>query len=164
MRIRQAIAGTVLAAMVAAMLPSAPALADGRASTRNIILGIGAAAAATYLIIQHNKKVHAKYAADARRQAELQSENQDAWAAYRSEKIAFSNEAAEVADLEREVAYQHRVVVQQQHELALADRNGFIAPQVAVAPQGRSRRTVASRSPRSNAQSVAMVSYGWGQI
>ena len=51
---------TFAAALAATALPSAPALADGAASTRNILLG---GAAATLLIINHNRKVHQKYAA-----------------------------------------------------------------------------------------------------
>jgi hypothetical protein len=161
MFVKRALAGTTLAAMMALLVPAAPALADGAASTRNIILGIGAA---TYLIIQHNRKVHERYAEDARRQAELQSENHDAWAAYSAEKRANDNSLAEISDLKREVAYQHNIIVQQRHQLAMGQRNGF-AQHVAYAPQRRNApqhsRSVASRA-RSN--DVAMVSYGWGQI
>ncbi len=150
--------------MMALLVPAAPALADGAASTRNILLGIGAA---TYLIIQHNRKVHQKYAEDARRQAELQSENNDAWAAYSSEKRAYDNAIAEVGDLKREVAYQHNVILQQRHQLAMTqrNRNGFAA-QTAYAPQPQPRRggtRVASR-PAPAQNQVAMVSYGWGQL
>lgn len=149
--------------MMALLVPAAPALADGAASTRNILLGIGAA---TYLIIQHNRKVHEKYAEDARRQAELQSENSDAWAAYSSEKRAYENSVAEVGDLKREVAYQHNVIVQQRRQLATTgqrNRSGF-ATQTAYAPQPRARSNnrVASRAASQN--QVAMVSYGWGQL
>src|SRR5579883_2442847 len=110
MNFKRAIAGTTLAALCATLVPAAPALADGRASTRNILLGIGAA---TYLIIQHNRKVHEKYAEDARRQAELQAENNDAWAAYNSEKRSDDNAWAEISDLKREVSYQHQVILEQ---------------------------------------------------
>jgi hypothetical protein len=161
MFIKRALAGTTLAAVLALLVPAAPALADGAASTRNILLGIGAA---TYLIIQHNRKVHEKYAEYDRRQAELQSENSDAWAAYSSEKNAYSNAIAEVSDLKREVAYQHNIIVQQRHQLAMAPRDGF-APQVAYRPANTARHTTA-RHLAANApgNSVAMVSYGWGQI
>jgi hypothetical protein len=156
---KRALAGTTLAAMLALLVPAAPALADGAASTRNILLGIGAA---TYLIIQHNRKVHEKYAEDARRQAELQSENHDAWAAYSSEKRAYDNSIAEIVDLKREIAYQHNVIVQQRHQLAMVERSNFVQ-HAAYAPQQRKNqpRKVAARPP-SNA--VAMVSYGWGQL
>lgn len=141
--------------MMALLVPAAPALADGAASTRNILLGIGAA---TYLIIQHNRKVHEKYAEDARRQAELQSENSDAWAAYSSEKRAYTNAIAEVGDLKREVAYQHNIIVQQRHQLAMTQprsRNSF-ATQTAYAPQPHHRPAAPNQ--------VAMISYGWGQL
>jgi hypothetical protein len=163
---KRALAGTTLAAMLALLVPAAPALADGAASTRNIILGVGAA---TYLIIQHNRKVHEKYAEYDRRQAELKSENNDAWAAYSSEKNAYNNAMAEVADLKREVAYQHNVVQQLRHQVAMANRNRAQSfSQTAYAPAASSKhvsspkRTVRRTSPRSN--DVAMVSYGWGQI
>lgn len=161
MNLKRAIAGTTLAAMMAALVPAAPALADGPASTRNILLGIGAA---TYLIIQHNRKVHERYAEDARRQAELQSENNDAWAAYSSEKNAYSNSLAEISDLKREVAYQHNVIVQQRQQLAMAGRSDRIvayAPAKTRKSHTGAKRRVASRPPSSD---VAMVSYGWGSI
>jgi type II secretory pathway component PulM len=150
--------------MLALLVPAAPALADGAASTRNILLGIGAA---TYLIIQHNRKVHEKYAEYDRRQAELQSENKDAWAAYSSEKNAYQNAMAEVGDLKREVAYQHNVVDQLRQQLAMAQQQrsrgfqtAYVAPRPAPAPQ---RHTVAVRHA-AKANDVAMVSYGWGNI
>jgi hypothetical protein len=162
MFIKRALAGTTLAAILALLVPAAPALADGAASTRNILLGIGAA---TYLIIQHNRKVHEKYAEYDRRQAELQSENSDAWAAYSSEKNAYSNAIAEVSDLKREVAYQHNIIVQQRRQLAMVPRNGFAPQQVAYRPANGARHTT-TRHAAANApgNSVAMVSYGWGQL
>ncbi len=162
MFLKRAIAGTTLTAMLALLMPAAPALADGAASTRNILFGLGAA---TYLIIQHNRKVHERYAEDARRQAELQSENNDAWAAYSSEKRAYGSSLAEITDLKREVSYQHNIIVQQRHQISMAARSGYIAPQqTAYAPQPRRSnhvRRVAGRPPSTD---VAMVSYGWGQI
>lgn len=164
MLFKRSLAGTALAAMLALLVPAAPALADGAASTRNILLGVGAA---TYLIIQHNRKVHEKYAEYDRRQAELQSENNDAWAAYSSEKNAYSNELAEVVDLKREVAYQHNVVLQLRHQLAMSGRAHSYQQTAFVSrpsPVSRtSRRTVANRSAV-NRNDVAMVSYGWGQL
>lgn len=159
MFIKRALAGTTLAAMLALLVPAAPALANGAASTRNILLGIGAA---TYLIIQHNRKVHEKYAEYDRRQAELQSENSDAWAAYSSEKNAYSNAIAEVGDLKREVAYQHNVVQQLRHQLAMSSGRSYQQTAFA-APPARSSRHTTARHVASNNQ-VAMVSYGWGQI
>lgn len=165
MLLKRAIAGTSLAAMLALAVPAAPALADGAASTRNILLGIGAA---TYLIIQHNRKVHERYAEDARRQAELQSENNDAWAAYSSEKRAYGNALSEISDLKREVAYQHNVIVQQRNQLAMSSRGfGNSAPRSVAyaAPRSRFRTSASHRTasrPASN--DVAMVSYGWGEL
>ena len=161
MFIKRALAGTTLAAMLALLVPAAPALADGAASTRNIILGIGAA---TYLIIQHNRKVHAKYAEYDRRQAELQSENNDAWAAYSSEKNAYNNAIAEVGDLKREVAYQHNVVEQLRHQVAMENRSHSQSRsfQAAYKPASSSNASTSRRVASSN--DVAMVSYGWGQL
>jgi hypothetical protein len=138
-------------------------LADGKASTRNILLGVGAA---TYLIIQHNRKVHEKYAEYDRRQAELQSENSNAWAAYSSEKNAYNNAMAEIVDLKREVAYQHNVVQQLRHQLAMSGRSHAPARTLtAFAPRKPAARHTATRAANQpNQTDVAMVSYGWGQI
>jgi hypothetical protein len=147
---KRAIAAVTLAAMAALAVPAAPALANGAASTRNILLGIGAAA---YLVIQHNRKVHEKYAEDARRQAELQSENNDAWAAYSSEKRANDQLIAEISDLKREVGYQHDVILAQRHRVATTVSH--------PRPVAKRRRQVSFRAQK---HSVAMVSYGWGQL
>ena len=164
MTFKRILSGTVLAAVMAASVPVAPALADGAASTRNILLGAGAAA---YLIIQHNRKVHERYAEDARRQAALQSSSNDAWAAYSSEKNAYNNSLSEIVDLKREVAYQHNIIVQQRQQLAMAGRSGYV-PQTAMVTQprrntrGAARRVAAVHPAPKN--DVAMVSYGWGQL
>jgi uncharacterized protein HemX len=144
---KRAIAGTTMAAMLAAAAPSA-ALADGAASTRNILLGAGVA---TYLIIQHNRKVHERYAQDARQQAALQSENSNMQAAYNSERSAYSNAQAEIVDLKREVAYQHSVIVQQRRQTAMTGFGSQPGTRVAAATYGPSRQ-------------VSMVNYGWGKI
>jgi len=146
--LKKALAGTTMAAILAAAAPSA-ALADGAASTRNIILGAGLA---TYLIIQHNRKVHERYAEDARRQAALQSENSNMQAAYDSERSAYNNALAEIVDLKREVAYQHSVIVQQRHQVAM--QNGF-------GNRPATRVEAATYGPQ---KQVSMVSYGWGKI
>ena len=151
---KRLIASLALCSIAAVSLPAAPALADGRASTRNIILGIGAA---SYLIIQHNRKVHEKYAEDARRQAALQSENNDAWAAYSSEKSAYTNSLAEISDLKREVAYQHNIITQQRRQLA--SRGGSTHTAFIQRPPNAQRHT-----SRSNAAPSNVVSYGWGDI
>lgn len=149
MNLKRALAGTALAAVLATMAPAA-SLADGRASTRNIILGAGAA---TYLIIQHNRKVHQRYAEDARRQAELSQQRNDAWSAYNSERTAYDQQAAANADLRREVAYQHHVIAQQRQQLAMAPvRRGF------------TQRVSTRSGSRSSARQLAMTSYGWGRF
>lgn len=164
MFIKRAIAASAMAAVLAAAVPAAPALADGAASTRNIIFGLGAA---TYLIIQHNRKVHEKYAEDARRQAALQSENNDAWAAYNSEKNAYNSSLAEIVDLKREVAYQHGIIVQQRDQLAMAQRSGYQVQTAYAPPQHKarqSRRVATNNRPQPKRNDVAMVSYGWGDL
>jgi hypothetical protein len=144
---KRAIAGTTMAAMLAAAAPSA-ALADGAASTRNILLGAGLA---TYLIIQHNRKVHERYAEDARQQAALQSQNSNMQAAYNSERSAYNNAQAEIVDLKREVAYQHSVIVQGRQTAMQTGFGSQPRTQVAAATYGPSRQ-------------VSMVNYGWGKI
>jgi hypothetical protein len=118
-----------------------PAAADGGASTRNIILG-GAAVGGTLLILNHNKKVHERYAEDSRRQASLEAQRNDAWSAYQSEKTAYEHQAAVNADLEKEVAFQHKVVLQLRRELAQS--------------RPKPARAASNGAP-------AKVSYGWGQ-
>jgi hypothetical protein len=158
MNIKQALASVALTGTLALALPTAPAHADGAASTRNLILLGGAAA--TYMIIQHNRKVHEKYAEYDRRQAALSQENNDAWSAYHQEQSAYAQQVQVNQELKKEVAYQHRVVQQQQRQLAALSgrRSGFVksASTQRVAQQSRSHRNA-------NTQ-VAMVSYGWGDI
>lgn len=155
MKFKQALAAMALTGTLALAVPAAPVSANGAASTRNLILLGGAAA---YMIIQHNRKVHERYAEDARRQAALQSENNDAWAAYRSEQQAYDQEVQVNAQLKKEIAYQHHVVVQQRHQLAMLNvHRNFIRQRVAQT----SRRVTGHRD---NSQQVAMVSYGWGDI
>lgn len=154
MNFKQAIAATALTATLGMAIPAAPALADGAASTRNILLGVGAA---TYLIIQHNRKVHERYAEDARKQAYLQQENNDAWAAYHQEQRAYDQQVAVNADLKREIAYQHKVVEQQRQQLAANGSRGSFAQRQNV------QHTVARSNARNDKQ-VALVSYGWGDL
>ncbi len=142
MKIKQALAALALTGTLALAIPAAPTFANGAASTRNLILLGGAA---TYLIIQHNRKVHERYAEDAQRQAALQSENNDAWAAYRQEQRAYQEEVKVNQQLKREVAYQHNIVVAQRHQLA-----------------SLGMKVARERTP--SGQQVAMVTYGWGNI
>jgi hypothetical protein len=156
MNIKQALASVALTGTLALAIPAAPALADGAASTRNLILLGGAAA--TYLIIQHNRKVHEKYAEYDRRQAALSQENNDAWAAYHQEQNAYAQQVQVNQELKKEIAYQHQVVKQQQREIAtLGGRSGsYEAP-------ARHQVARSGQQPASNNQ-VALVSYGWGDI
>ena len=103
-------------------MPSAPALADGAASTRNIIGG-AALVGGALLIINHNRKVHQKYAEYDRRQAYTQAQANNAEAAYASERQAYNHEAALVAGYKHEVAIQHQEVLRLRHEIAMNRRN-----------------------------------------
>jgi wobble nucleotide-excising tRNase len=130
------------AAAVAALswsIPSTPVLANGVASTRNLLLLGGAAA--TYLVIEHNRKVHEREAEAAQRQAAAEQAGTNAWAAYQQEARAYKAAVAENGELQREVSYQHRIVEQQQRELASL-----------------------GASTTTSHGDVAMVSYGWGSI
>lgn len=154
MKIKRGIAGAALAALLVSLAPAAPVIADGAASTRNIILGAGAA---TYLIILHNRKVHERYAEDARRQAQLSQQANDATSAYNAEKRAYDAQVAVNADLQREVSYQHSVITQQQQQLASLNVHSNFMTQhvVGAAPTGKHPK---------RARQVAVVSYGWGTI
>ncbi len=158
---------SLTAALAATAIPAAPALADGAASTRNIILG---GAAATLLIINHNRKVHQKYAEYDRRQAQTQAAASNAEAAYESERSAYGHEAALVQGYQHEVAVQHRTVVELRRQLALAQHRGAPAQHVAAAPARPAVRPLvaaarighpAAPAPR---QLASTASYGWGTL
>jgi hypothetical protein len=156
---------SLAATLAATALPVTPALADGAASTRNIILG-GAAAAATLIIINHNRKVHQKYAEYDRRQAQTAAEASNAEAAYASERSAYQHEAALVAGYRHEVAIQHQEVLRLRHELALSQRNGA-QPVAAGLTQTQFHPLVAAARSQASDRSptrVANVSYGWGAL
>jgi len=151
-----------LAALLATtMAAPRPALADGAASTRNIIFG-AAAIGGALLIINHNKKVHEKYAEYDQRQAATQAQANQAQAAYESEAQAYSHEAALVSEYKKEVAYQHDLVQSQnrqlaglRHSLAMAHGNG-VAESFAQ-PAARS-----ARPSQPHTDLAENVSYGWG--
>ncbi|MBV9277584.1 MAG: hypothetical protein JOZ97_05035 [Candidatus Eremiobacteraeota bacterium] len=130
---RRGAAGLLAGMLCALSVPAIPALADGAASTRNIILG---GAAAALLIINHNRKVHEKYAEYDRRQAATQQAADNAWAAYQSEQSAYNHEVAINQSLQHEVAVQHSMIVAQQRQMA---------KQHHTIVSMRSQRTVASR-------------------
>ncbi len=131
--IHRAAAGLLAASLCAIALPAPPALADGAASTRNIILG---GAAGALIIINHNSKVHERYAEDARRQAAAEQSANNAWAAYQSEETAYNNEVALNQSLQHEVAVQHSMIVSERQQLA-KQHHAIVAM--------RSQRSVANR-------------------
>ncbi|GAC1312584.1 MAG: hypothetical protein NVS2B3_16110 [Vulcanimicrobiaceae bacterium] len=153
-----------------------PALADGAASTRNIIFG-AAAIGGTLLVINHNKKVHQRYAEYDRHQAEVESERNQAQAAYVHEKRAYASEVAVVHDLQREVAYQRsalhqrdKTVASLRHSLIVAKygrerRTAYVRPSSSV----RTSRTVRNRPPQKadvarGGPAAQTLSYGWGSF
>jgi len=139
-------------ALAAAFYAPRPVLADGAASTRNIIFG-AAAVGGALVIINHNKQVHQRYADDAARQAQLQAQSSDAQAAYLSQKRAYDEEVALVEQYKREVAYQHQVVVSQDRQLAALrsiHSSAFVQPAARTAGAASNQPTV--------------VSYGWGKF
>jgi hypothetical protein len=148
---------TFAAALAATALPATPALADGAASTRNILIG---GAAATLLIINHNRKVHQKYAEYDRRQADTQAQANNAEAAYQSERSAYAHEAALVAGYKHEVAVQHREVVALRHQIAMSQRNGGPVQRTAAAPAAPAfHPLVAGERSQPSQQSL-----GWGTL
>ena len=153
---------SLAAALATTALPAAPALADGAASTRNIIIG---GAAATLLILNHNRKVHEKYAEKDRAIARQQARASDAEAAYYSERQAYAHEAALVASYRHEVAIQHQEVLRLRHQIAMSRRPA--QQHVAAAqPQPAFHPLVAAASyhPDRGATRVATTSYGWGTL
>jgi hypothetical protein len=147
---------SLAATLAITAFPAAPALADGAASTRNIIIG---GAAAALLIINHNKKVHEKYAEKDRRQAETQAAANNAEAAYASERQAYQHEAAMNASYRHEVAIQHQEVLRLRHQLAMS-RGRAPAQHVAAAKQPVFRPLVAgARVANQSNQSL-----GWGAL
>jgi hypothetical protein len=153
---------SLAATLALTVAPSAPALADGAASTRNILIG---GAAAALLIINHNKKVHEKYAEYDRRQASTQAEANNAEAAYESERQAYAHEAALVASYKHEVAVQHEEVLRLRHQIAMSQRarqQHVAQVQPAMHPLvAGARVTQPAEQPTTR---IASVSYGWGTL
>jgi len=163
MKIKSFIAMSVIAAILVSLTPAPRALADGAASTRNILLGVGAAAA-TLIIINHNKKVHQKYAEDAQAQAALASQRDDARAAYKAEVRAYDNQVAVTSELKKEDAVKDRMIGQQkaaidQLQTQLAQM-GVQTQTVAAAPAPAPKKA----APAVAAHSAQIVSYGWGLL
>jgi hypothetical protein len=147
MNMKRTLASIALAGTVAlTAVPAAPALADGAASTRNIIGG-AAIVGGTLLIINHNKKVHQKEDEMASAQAQAEENANDAQAAYQSEHKAYMAQVALNGEYKHEVAVQHQMIVQMRNQLASAQRAGYVG--AAPAPQPAR---------------VATTSYGWGNL
>lgn len=140
MNIRSILAACVAASILTLGMPATPAHADGAASTRNIII-FSAAAAATYLIVQHNRKVHEREAQASARQAALEQQDNDQASAYQQAQHAYQEELAVNNELQREIAYQHSVVEGQRRELAALNVHDD-----------------------SGTGNVATLSYGWGNV
>jgi hypothetical protein len=157
-RFAQIIAVTAALAFGITILAPQPVYADGAASTRNIIFG-AAAVGGALLIINHNKKVHEKYAQYDRQQAQLSAENTNMQAAYASEQSAYNHEAALVSEYKKEVAYQHQVVAQQQRQIAQLKRQAGVSHSV-----GFVRPTQATAVARGAHEQSQVVSYGWGSF
>lgn len=163
MNMKRFIGLAVLVAFVAMLVPMPrPAMADGAASTRNILIG---GAAATLIILNHNKKVHQKYAEDAQKQAALASQRDDAWAAYRSEVQAYNHERTMVSELDKEVAYQHNIIVQQRQQIASLNSGRTIAMPVDTNPAPAPARAHAGkRIARDMRVASTDGSFGWGTL
>ncbi len=174
MQILRHVAIVALAGTLGLAAGSAPALADGAASTRNILIGGAAAAAGTLLIINHNKKVHQKYAEYDQRQAQTQASANQSQAAYESERQAYAHEAALASAYRHEVALQHSAVRERDARIASLTRSlrlakaagsgravSFVRPaDVTQAPHLAVAATAASLTARQGLPRD--VSYGWG--
>ena len=96
MKMKRTLASLALAGSVClAAVPAAPALADGAASTRNIIGG-AAVIGGTLLIINHNKKVHQKEDEMASAQASAEENASNAQAAYESDAKRISHRSRSI--------------------------------------------------------------------
>jgi|SRR6516225_5412692 hypothetical protein len=156
MKTKALVAAALVAAFLASMAPAPQALADGAASTRNILLGIGAAAG-TLIIINHNKKVHQKYAEDAQKEASLAAQRDDAQAAYKAEVKAYDNQVAVNDELRHEVAVKDQIIDQQ--KVALSQMG--VQVQSAPAPVAVAHHQAPPKAP-AGSHAAQIVSYGWG--
>lgn len=160
----RALAAT-LAASLCLLIGPRPASADGAASTRNIIFG-AAAVGGTLLILNHNKKVHQKYAEYDRRQAQTQSEANHAQAAYEAERSAYAHEAALVSEYQKETSYQHAMIKSRDAQIATLRRSLQVAKTDGTASrtfaQATNLRAPMSAPAHAQVASAQLVSYGWG--
>jgi hypothetical protein len=150
MKMKRGLASLALAGSLATLaIPAAPALADGAASTRNIIIGGAAAAAGTLILINHNKQVHAKEDQMASAQATAEENADNAQAAYSAERRAYRAQVAINNEYKHEVAVQHSMIVRLRRRLASANRP---------------RAAVAAAAPAAQPDRVATTSMGWGTL
>jgi hypothetical protein len=68
--------------------------------------------------------VHQQRAAEAQQTASLQDEANNGETAYQQERHAYQEEVATNAELQKEVAYQHAIIKQQDQQLAAAGMVG----------------------------------------
>jgi len=149
MKLARFAALAALVGILATMAPT-PVVADGSASTRNILIG---GAAATLILLNHNRKVHEKYAEKDRQIAGLAQQRNDAWAAYNAEKSAYQHEVAIADSLKHEIAYKDTEIGKLKHQLAMNGVQGknYVASTVTKVA-----------TPDGTPQRVAVVSFGWG--
>lgn len=153
MKTPRIIAAVIIGALLLALAPKPMALADGAASTRNILIGSAAAAAAALIIINHNKQVHARYAADAQKQAALAEQANNSQAAAQQYKLAYQHELVVADSFKKQVALQQNEISALKNQVAAISPAGsnFLAARPAQPTQ-----TVSATNP------VQVVSYGWG--
>ena len=154
MKMKRTLASLALAGTVAlAAVPATPALADGAASTRNIIGG-AAIAAGTLIIINHNKKVHQKEGEMAQAQAAAEVSANNAQAAYAAERKAYLAQVAINREYKHEVAVQHTMIVALRNQVASANKTRAMA----AAPG------VPAASGQTPPVRLATRSLGWGNL
>ena len=157
---KRLLAGTLCAGLLSASTVL-PALADGAASTRNIIFGAAAAGVGTWAIINHNKKVHQKIDEKDAQIRSLDQERASAETAYQAEHEAYLHEVAVANHYMAETAQLKREVVSLKRQLAQA----HVPLPVAAAPARPVQRGGSAQAqPPSPPTRVASVSYGWGQL
>jgi hypothetical protein len=150
---KRLIAGALCAGLLS-VSASSPALADGAASTRNIIFGAAAAGVGTWAIINHNKKVHQKIDEKDAQIHSLDQQRSDAETSYESEHQRYLNAVAEANHYKVETASLKRQV---------ASLQGRVSQTGAAPVAARPAAPVAVR-PAAPPLRVASVSYGWGQL
>ena len=112
----------------------------------------------------------ARYADDARRQAESQARANNAEAAYAAERRAYDNEVSVNVEYKHEVATQHSVIVmlrqQVAQEKARADRSAQARgeQQPAGPPAVHAVAAAAPQAAEQRPLRVAGTSWGWGQF